>query len=94
MFDTKKIEKSLLKMPSIKSEDTALWWKILRNNILAYGLDENLVIYRRPLTSLSSDKIEAIRRIWNLYRNAEGLSMIQSMYYLCFWAVRAVLRRV
>ncbi len=94
MFDTEKIEKSLLEMPVMKSEDTALWWKVLRNGYVAYGLDENLVKYRRPGKSLSSNKLEAIRRIWNLYRKAEGMSIPNSAWHLCFWAVRAVKRRV
>lgn len=94
MFDTDRIEKSLLEMPNIKSEDTALWWKLLRSGYDAYGLDENLVYYRRPAVSLSSNKIEAVRRIWNLYRKAEGLSVPYSCYNFCFWAIRAVLRRV
>lgn len=94
MFDTKKIDKEMLRMPNIKSEDTALWWKVLRNGYDAYGLDENLVYYRRPVVSLSSNKIEAVRRIWNLYRKAENLSVPYSCYNFCFWAVRAVLRRV
>lgn len=94
MFDTTKIEKALLEMPIIKSEDTALWWKVLRNGYIAYGLDENLVRYRRAGKSLSSNKLEAVRRIWNLYRKAEGMSVISSAYHFCFWAVRAVKRRV
>ena len=94
MFDTQKIDKQLLNMPDVKSEDTALWWKILRSGYKAYGLDENLVYYRRPSVSLSSNKFIAIKRIWNLYRNVEKLSLPYSCYNFCFWAVRAVLRRV
>ena len=93
MFDTRKIDKELLMMPKIKSEDTALWWKILRNGYTAYGLDENLVLYRRPGKSLSSNKLEALRRIWNLYRN-EGMGILSSAWHFCFWALRAVGRRV
>lgn len=94
MFDTERIPKKDLNMPIIKSEDTALWWRVLRSGYVAYGLDENLVKYRRPGKSLSSNKLEAIRRIWNLYRRAEGMSIINSAYHFCFWAVRAVMRRV
>lgn len=94
MFDTKKIDKAMLEMPNMKSEDTALWWKVLRKGYIAYGLDENLVYYRRPSVSLSSNKIVAIQRIWNLYRQAEKLSIPYSCYNFCFWAVRAVIRRV
>lgn len=94
MIDTKKIEKSLLEMPYIKSEDTASWWKILKTGVTAYGLDENLVIYRRAGKSLSSNKIEALRRIWNLYRQAAGLSVAVSICYFAPWAYRAVKRRI
>lgn len=94
MFDTSKLPKEKLMMPKIKSEDTALWWRILREGETAYGLDENLVLYRRPKKSLSSNKLEAIRRIWNLYRKSENLNIFYSAYNFCFWAVRAVARRV
>lgn len=94
MFDTSKISKELLEMPVIKSEDTALWWRVMRMGYTAYGLDENLVKYRRPGSSLSSNKLEAVRRIWNLYRKAEGLGIVNSIWHFCFWAVRAVWRRV
>ena len=94
MFDSSKIPKELLEMPVIKSEDTALWWKVLREGYTAYGLDENLVKYRRSGRSLSSNKLEAIRRIWNLYRKAEGMSILESAWHFCFWALRAVRRRV
>ena len=68
LFDLEKIDRELLEMPVIASEDTATWWRILRTGIVAYGLDEPLVIYRRPGKSLSSDKKAAVERIWNLYR--------------------------
>ncbi len=95
MFDTEKIAKAKLNMPEIKSEDTALWWRVLREEkCLAYGLDENLVKYRRSGNTLSSNKVEAVRRIWNLYRRAEGLGVVNSLWNCLFWAVRAVKRRV
>ena len=94
MFDTEKIAKKDLAMPKIKSEDTALWWKILKQGYMAYGLNENLTVYRRPAKSLSSNKLEAIRRIWNLYRKQENLGFLYSTWNFCFWAVRAVFRRI
>lgn len=94
MFDTAKISKELLEMPQIKSEDTALWWRILRSGYTAYGLDENLVMYRRAGRTLSSNKLKAIQRIWNLYRKVEGLSLARSVWHFCFWAVHAVQRRI
>lgn len=94
LIDTTVIDKSLVMMPEIKSEDTATWYQILRNGHLAYGLNENLVKYRRVANSLSANKLEAIRRIWNLYRKAEKLPVLYSAYNFVFWAIRAVLRRI
>lgn len=94
LIDTCIVNKELVYMPEIKSEDTATWYRILKNGHLAYGLNENLVKYRRVANSLSSNKLEAVRRIWNLYRQSEKLSLVYSAYNLCFWAIRAVLRRI
>ena len=66
LFDLEKTDKKLVMMPDVKSEDTATWWQILRSGYTAFGLDENLAVYRRPASSLSSNKVEAVRRIWNL----------------------------
>ncbi len=94
VFDLTKLQKEQIFMPEITSEDTATWWNILRSGVTAYGLDENLVTYRRAGKSLSSNKLEAIRRIWILYRKNEKLGILPSLYYLCGWAVRAVARRL
>jgi len=94
LFDLSKLTKEDIMMPVVKSEDTALWWKVLKHGNIAYGLDENLVKYRRVAHSLSSNKWEAVKRIWNLYRRQEGLPVVVSVYYFVFWAVRAVLRRI
>lgn len=94
LLDTVKTGRELIKMPEVKSEDTATWWQLLRSGFTAHGLDEVLAIYRRPSKSLSSNKLEAIRRIWNLYRRQEKLSLWKSGYNLFFWALRATLRRI
>lgn len=94
IFDMSILDKEDIKMPKVVSEDSATWWKVLKKGYLAYGLDEPLTLYRRMGKSLSSNKLEAIRRIWFLYRKVEHLNIFYSMYCFCFWAVRAVLRRV
>lgn len=94
LLDREKIMDELIRMPLVESEDTATWWNILRAGHKAYGLDETLAIYRRPPKSLSSNKIKALRRIWNLYRRQEGLSVPKSLRYFIPWAFRAVLRRL
>ncbi len=94
MIDRDRIPDELIRMPDIKSEDTATWWTILKAGYVAAGLNENLVKYRRPSNSLSSDKKEALRRIWNLYRKIAGLNVVSSAFHFCLWAVTAVWRRL
>lgn len=94
LFDTEKISRELIRMPVVESEDTATWWKILRSGHTAYGLNEPLVIYRRPAKSLSSNKFVAMKRIWNLYRQEEKLTIPVSVTCFCMWAFRATMRRL
>lgn len=94
MFDMEKLTKDDIMMPEVPSEDTATWWKVLKKIDCAYGLDEQLTLYRRGTGTLSSNKMTAIHRIWNLYRNVEGLGVIYSAYCFVFWAFRALARRM
>lgn len=94
LFDLSKITKEEIRMPEIESEDTATWWRVLRNGYKAYGLDEVLTIYRRPKQSLSSDKGKAIRRIWRLYREEEKLPLVKAAACFAGWAFRATARRL
>ena len=94
LFDRKQIPDRLLRMPEVASEDTATWWQILREGYTAWGLNEVLAVYRRPAKSLSSNKAEAVRRIWNLYRRQEKLSVAASAGYFIMWAYRATKRRI
>lgn len=95
MFDMKKFKKEEIKMPNIrKGQDTATWWKILKNNNVAYGLNENLSIYRRTKNTLSSNKFKALKRTWNLYRNVESLTMVCSIYYFLCYLYHTIKKRI
>ena len=94
MIDRNKIADEDIYMPCVASEDTATWWQVLRAGYTAYGLDEVLAVYRRPAGSLSSNKFKAVKRIWNLYRGQEKLSVFASAFYFVFWAYRATMRRI
>lgn len=94
VLDRNVIPGELIRMPRVESEDTATWWQILRAGYTAYGLDEVLAVYRRPSKSLSSNKCKAVKRIWNLYRRQEKLSVWSSAFYFVFWAYRATMRRI
>jgi len=94
MIDRAIIADNDIMMPCIESEDTATWWNILKKYGTGFGLDECLVRYRRSAGTLSSNKLKAIKRIWNLYRSHEGLSVARSFYSMVFWAFRATFRRL
>lgn len=94
LIDRNKISEDLILMPNIASEDTATWWRILKAGNIGYGLNENLVRYRRSAGTLSANKLSAIKRIWRLYRQIAELSVIESLFNFVCWAVTAVLRRI
>jgi teichuronic acid biosynthesis glycosyltransferase TuaG len=94
MIDRKLIPDNDIYMPYIASEDTAAWWNILRPGRVAYGLNENLVKYRRSSNTLSSNKLVAVKRIWDLYRKHEHMGIVKSLYCMVFWGFRAVFRRI
>lgn len=94
VFDRNIVPDELMRMPRVESEDTATWWQVLRAGYTAHGLDEVLAVYRRPAGSLSSNKFKAVKRIWNLYRGQEKLSVFASAFYFVFWAYRATMRRI
>ena len=93
MFNMEKLTKEDIYMENIKSEDTACWWKILRKVKYAYGLNEILSYYRNVPNSLSSNKIKALYRTWNLYKH-EKLSIVERMYYFTNYVVNAIRRRI
>jgi len=94
LFDTEIIPIELIHMPRVASEDTATWWQILRAGHIAYGIDTVLAIYRRPAKSLSSNKLQAVERIWKLYRDVEKLSVFESIVHFVGWGYRATVRRL
>ena len=93
MLNMDKLKKDEVYMPNVGSEDTACWWKILKKVEYAYGLDDILSYYRRSEDTLSSNKLKAVRRTWNLYRNVEKLNLPKSLYNFSFYAINAVIRR-
>lgn len=95
MFDMTKLTKKDVEMPDVRrGQDTATWWKVLKKVDKAYGLNEIMAIYRRTDGSLSANKITALKRTWNLYRNVEHLNVIKSSFCFAFYCFNAVKRRV
>ena len=72
-------------------EDYALWLRITGAGTTAYGIDEPLLYYRLVRPSRSSNKLNAAKMRWNTYRFS-GLDAIPASYYMCWYAVRGMLK--
>ena len=95
IFNVAKKKKKLISMPNVRrGQDTATWWKVLKTGIIAYGLQESLSMYRRSNNTLSSNKIKALKRTWDLYRNVEKLSFFTSLYNFVYYCFNAIKRRI
>ncbi len=80
-----------LKMENLRSgQDYTLWFHLLRDGMVAYGLDEDLARYRLVSGSVSRNKIKAARRMWKLYRVYERLSLPYSVWCFANYAWNAV----
>ncbi|WP_346207856.1 glycosyltransferase family 2 protein [Caldifermentibacillus hisashii] len=71
-----------ISMPDIKtSEDFALWLRILKSGVTAYGIPKVLAYYRIASGQISGNKIKAAQRVWYVYRGIEKLNIVQSTWY-------------
>jgi len=94
MFNMGHLNKKDIFMPNIKrGQDTATWWQVLKKGITAYGIDEPLAIYRVGEKSLSSNKIKALKRTWDLYKR-EDINNIKKVYCFGFYIINAIKRRI
>lgn len=79
VYDSYKIGKMYL--PNQGHEDYALWLKILRNGFLARNAGLVLAKYRVRKSSISSNKLNVIFWLYNIYRKNEKKSLFLSIYY-------------
>lgn len=84
------------RMPEVrKGQDTATWLMLMRERgVRAYGLNQVLNLYRQVQGSISSDRLGALKRTWNTYRNLEQLPLYQAVYYFIQYVWNAVKRRL
>lgn len=96
LIDLEKIDRELVLMPDVRrGQDAATWWQILRvTGLSAYGVQESLALYRRTNSSLSANKLKAVKRTWYLYRKVEKLVLLKAVYNFIFYAFNAVRKRV
>ena len=76
------------------NQDTATWLKILKKGYIAYGLNENLALYRLVNGSVSNNKLKAAKSVWKTFRNIENLSLTESSYYFSHYMFNALKKRL
>ena len=72
-------------------EDFACWLNVMSNGIVAYGIDEPLLIYRLANSSRSSKKFRALLMNWRTYRYA-GLNYFETLYYMIWSTIKSVVK--
>ncbi|GGF25865.1 putative teichuronic acid biosynthesis glycosyltransferase TuaG [Halobacillus andaensis] len=78
-------------MPSYRdcSEDYGLWLSILSKGVMAYGMKEELAIYRKSKNSLSGNKWSSAKKTWNTYRKVSKASIPSAIWYFANYSVHA-----
>ncbi len=89
VYDVGKLGKRYFKERN-KNEDYVLWLEIVKETGKIYGLKENLAFYRVLDNSRSSNKSDAAKVRWEIYRKVENLSLLQSVYYFIHYVIAAL----
>lgn len=92
------LDKSKIKpfiMPAQRHEDYIAWLNILKENeIAAYGLQRDLGRYRvDSKDSVSTNKLKSAVWTWKVYRDSQLLSVLKSVYYMCFYITSGIKKR-
>jgi teichuronic acid biosynthesis glycosyltransferase TuaG len=90
MLDKRKAGKVQMPLNRDCSEDYGLWLSILSRGITAYGLNEELAIYRKCDHSLSSNKLVSARKTWNTYRKVEKINIPSALWYFANYSFNAL----
>jgi glycosyltransferase involved in cell wall biosynthesis len=89
IYDASKIGKIFFE--KINHEDYVLWLTILRNTgYIAKNTNTVEALYRTQRESISANKFIVLGWQWNIYRNFLKLSLVQSFFYFCCYAVKAI----
>ncbi len=84
----KELLKENIRFADLKTkEDFVLWLKISREKHTIYGLDQNLLLWRKTKNSLSSSTIRKLIDGFFVYYDYLGFNFIKSLYYLLILSI-------
>ncbi|MCY9821472.1 glycosyltransferase family 2 protein [Aeromonas media] len=91
MFNAEVLGKQM--MPLLrKRQDYGLWLKLIKLSGKAYGINMPLSCYRVHSESISSNKFNAAKYQWRIYREVEGLNIFKTCYYFTTYMVYGILK--
>lgn len=91
MYDASVMGK--FEVPNIrKRNDDALWLQMLKKEQYIWGMPDVLMRYRIRKNSISGNKLKVIKYHWILYREIEHLSVLRSVFHICWWCFLKVFR--
>ena len=73
-------------------QDYVFWLTIMKKGIPAYGIPEVLAHYRLVDNSISSNKLKAAKRNWEVYYKIEEQSLLRSMWYFANYSIRSIIQ--
>lgn len=83
-----------IQFPPIKTkEDFVLWLRILKKNIKIYGLNENLMLWTKSKSSLSSSTIQKLIDGYKVYNKYMKFNYIKSFYYLLCLSLNFIIKK-
>ncbi|MBT2728959.1 glycosyltransferase family 2 protein [Bacillus sp. ISL-75] len=89
LLDKRKVGAVQMPLQKDCSEDYGLWLSILSKGIHAYGLNEELAIYRKCVHSLSSNKLKSAQKTWNTYRKVQKINIAAALWYFANYSLHA-----
>ena len=90
IYDRKKVGTVYFK--NVFHEDYVFWLSILKQGYNAQNTGKLHALYRIRKSSISANKMKALRWQWFIYRKIENLNRIQSTYYFINYAVKAFIK--
>lgn len=91
MYDVSKLGKIYMKdIP--KGQDYVLWLEIMKNINQTQGILEPLGYYRILSRSVSSNKLNAAKAQWKIYRDIEEIGLVKSCYYLMHYTYHGIMK--
>lgn len=82
-FDNIKMEKDDI------HEDYAVWLRVLKTDVIAYGVNEPLLIYRISKDSKSGNKLKTVKMTYGVFRFV-GINPIGSAYFMTRHVIASV----